>query len=95
MIDEFILIISKQAEYDLEDIWSYLAQFDPKIADRTLDKIYNKIVYLKKLPEMGRLRSDLLPHIRQINEPPYAIFYRVNEEHHKLKLFASYVGAEI
>lgn len=80
MNDEFDLIISKQAEADLEDIWAYLSQFDPKVADRTLDKIYNKATYLKMMPEMGRLRPDLLPHIRQLNENSYAIFYRINEE---------------
>lgn len=44
-----------QAEEDLIEIWIYIAQDNPKAADRVLDNIEEKCDALANNPLMGRL----------------------------------------
>lgn len=48
------LEISVDAENDLLDIWSYIAEDQPINADRFLDKLDEKALKLAEFPELGR-----------------------------------------
>ncbi len=69
------LLISDRAVKDLEDIWIYTAQFSEANADRLLDNLYDRFRSLTAMPELGRIRNDLLPNLRSIVEDKHTIFY--------------------
>ena len=50
--------LSKRAERDLDDIWSYIAQDDPRAADRVQDEIYAALALLGRHPRAGHTRED-------------------------------------
>jgi plasmid stabilization system protein ParE len=52
--------LSRQAEQDLEDLWTYLAQKNEIASDIFLAKVLNKFSMLAQYPEMGQARKDLL-----------------------------------
>ena len=53
------LIISLEAEMDLNDIWEYIAADSADAADRFLEKLYDQMLLLAKMPGMGHVRKDL------------------------------------
>jgi toxin ParE1/3/4 len=67
--------ISRQAEQDLEDIWTYLAEKDSIAADVVLAQILNKFPMLAQFPATGRKRDDLLTGLRSFPAKPYVMFY--------------------
>ena len=73
------LAFSEQANRDLDDIWSYLVEFDEGAADSQITRIVEKCTYLIDMPFMGLKRNDLLPDLRRIIEGNYTIFYLVND----------------
>lgn len=46
------LILSPEAEQDLIDIWSYIADDSLVNADHYIDKLYDKAIILSKNPEI-------------------------------------------
>jgi len=72
------LIISRQAVEDLSDIWSYIALDNLNAADRFADKLYESCRTLAAMPEMGRIRNELLPGLRSLSYKGYIIFYRID-----------------
>jgi toxin ParE1/3/4 len=72
---------SPEAEKDLLEIWSYLAdQASPPIADTQLNAIEGACAKLEHWPHSGRQRDNLLPGLRSVVAFPYVIFYRVRDE---------------
>ncbi|NET61539.1 MAG: type II toxin-antitoxin system RelE/ParE family toxin [Symploca sp. SIO2E6] len=67
--------LSQQAAQDIEDIWNYLAQENPQVADHILDQLRERFFLLIKFPELGRVRSDLAPAVRGFPVGNYIIFY--------------------
>ena len=65
---------------DLDTIWEYIASDNPVAADDFIDRIAEKCECYAHQPEMGELRSDLLPGIRQFVVGTYIIFYRTVDE---------------
>ncbi len=65
-----------QAEEDLIDIWSYIAQENPQAADRMLDEFENKISLLAEQPYLGPARPDIAPEMRYFPVGNYLILYR-------------------
>ncbi len=57
-------VISDEAVSDLVDLWTYIAENNPKCADQFVDQIYAKCETLTEPPMMGRERKDLLPGMR-------------------------------
>ena len=45
------LVISEQATHDLADIWLYIANDSPQVADKSLDVIYENC-QLRMLPKL-------------------------------------------
>ena len=52
--------LSAEAQADLAEIWSYVAQDSFQAADRVLDRIYEAMLKLAAMPLMGHLREDLV-----------------------------------
>ncbi|MDZ7962056.1 MAG: type II toxin-antitoxin system RelE/ParE family toxin [Aulosira sp. DedQUE10] len=52
--------LSRQAEQDLEDIWTYLAQQDQLAADKQIAHILNRFPMLAQFPDMGKKRDELM-----------------------------------
>jgi toxin ParE1/3/4 len=71
--------LSRQAEQDLEDIWTYLAQKDELASDIFLARVLNKFPMLAQSPEMGQDRNDLRADLRSFPVKPYIIFYQKTE----------------
>lgn len=69
-----------QAEEDLIEIWIYIAQDNPRAADRVLDDIEQRFHALAYNPLMGRLRPDIAPELRYFVVGSYLILYRTVED---------------
>ena len=77
---EYPLIISEQATHDLADIWLYISNDSPQVADKFLDFIFKQCQLLCSSPEIGRMREELLPGLRSFPIKRYVVYYRVAAE---------------
>ncbi|MBW4646509.1 MAG: type II toxin-antitoxin system RelE/ParE family toxin [Goleter apudmare HA4340-LM2] len=68
--------ISQQAEQDLEDIWTYLAQQNQLAADKQIAQILNRFPMLAQFPDMGKKQDDLMDELRSSPVKPYVVFYK-------------------
>ncbi len=76
------VVLTEDAERDLEDIYDYIAAFDlPKKADHVLHKLLEVVESLALFPEQGlqpkELRSLGIQEYRQVFFKPYRLVYRV------------------
>ena len=69
--------LSRLAEQDLLDIWTYIAKDNPDAADRFTDLLIQKCESLCDFPEIGTRRDELAPTLRSFPVGRYIIFYRV------------------
>jgi len=70
------VLLSHQAEIDLEDVWSFIAQTDTHAADSVLDQIAKESKTLALQPLMGRARADLQAKLRWWpSSTSFAIYY--------------------
>jgi len=70
------VFLSHQAEIDLENVWSFIAQTDTSTADSVLDQIAKESKTLAHLPLMGRARADLQAKLRWWpSSTSFAIYY--------------------
>ena len=69
------LLKRPQAETDLEEIWWYIAQNNPKNADNFLDLILEQCLFLAQSPYSGKKRDELLQDLRSFPVRNYVIFY--------------------
>ena len=67
---------SAKAKADLREIWLYIADRDPRAADKVLDEIERVCRLISTHPRMGRERRDILPGIRSFAVMSWIIFYR-------------------
>ncbi|MBF1990108.1 type II toxin-antitoxin system RelE/ParE family toxin [Fischerella thermalis] len=67
--------LSQQAEQDLEDIWTYLAQQNQLAADKQIAQILNRFPMLAQFPDMGKKRDDLMKELKSFPVKPYVVFY--------------------
>ena len=80
MSTKYRVIISDQARKDLIDIWQYIALDSIENANRFIDLVYEKCIELSHMPEIGRMRNELVPGIRSLPIKRYVIFYMVREK---------------
>ena len=66
-----------QAEEDLIDLWLYIAQDNPRAADRLLDEIEEKFSLLADHPQLGPARPDIAEDCRYFPVSSYLILYRI------------------
>ena len=77
--------LTKDAERDLEEIYSYIAEHDSRVnADHVLDRLVKATEALKTSPGRGshvnELRSLGISEYRQIFFKPYRLIYRVHSK---------------
>jgi len=78
-----------QASSELEDIRSYIEQFDPIAAQKLVNQILKHVRKLEELPYLGQL-DDVVPELRFIVvKPNYSVYYQVEEE--KQTVFIAHV----
>lgn len=68
--------LSRPARTDLVEIWVYVAENDPKAADRLIEALHSRCNLLARLPRLGRLPPDVAPGIRSFPFGRYLILYR-------------------
>ncbi len=76
------VLLTRSAERDLEDIYSYIAENDAQgKADYVLDKLMEVTASLAAFPERGSYPKELLQlgirEYRQAHFKPYRLIYRV------------------
>lgn len=52
-------LITPQADADIEAIWQYIAQDNPRAADRVELKLHQAMQLLSEFPRMGHTRADV------------------------------------
>ena len=72
------LRISDAAYSDLTDIWIYISEGSPEIADGVLNKIYEKCELVAQNPFIGRDRAELHEGLRSFPIQRYLIFYKMD-----------------
>lgn len=55
-------VLSVDADFDLEDIWQYIAAHSIEAADRWIEKLFDAFAALGRTPRMGHRREDLTSH---------------------------------
>jgi plasmid stabilization system protein ParE len=55
-------ILSVNADFDLDEIWEYIAADDIDAADRWIEKLFDAFDALGQTPGMGHRREDLTFH---------------------------------
>jgi toxin ParE1/3/4 len=76
------VLLTDDAEQDLEDLYEYIAKFDsPQSADHVLERLLEIAESLGASPERGsqptELRSIGIQEYRQVFFKPYRVIYRV------------------
>lgn len=71
------LLYLPMAAQELDEIWDYIAQYDPAAADRHVDRIDATAARLCHYPFVGRDRSELATSLRSIVIGHYLVFYQV------------------
>lgn len=69
------LIVSAEAESDLEDIWDYIVRDNPARADHFIDQLYRKCCDISDLEGIGRRRNELSNGLLSIPYKRYIIFF--------------------
>ena len=77
----FEVLLTEDAERDLEDIHSYVAEYDSRqTADYVLDRLLEVTESLATSPERGLLPAELsalgIQEYRQVFFKPYRVIYR-------------------
>ena len=63
-----------EANNDLWEIWDYIADENETEADRWVDRINERFLYIAEYPEIGRDRTELLKGMRSYTVGNYIIF---------------------
>jgi len=83
-MDKFKVIISEDAEKDLDAIYDFIALADGvEQAARIQDRLMKEILALEKLPARGKCPPEMpalgIVEYREIQCPPWRIFYYINQ----------------
>jgi len=75
------IIWSREAEADLEDIWTYYAESAGRdVANAIARAIGDTCRMLEEHPLAGRERNEITSGLRSALSSPYVIFYRVRND---------------
>lgn len=74
------VVRTELADNDLLEIWLYIGDVDPDVADRIIDQIDARCESLSRNPQLGVGRDNLLPGVRCLIEGNYGIFYRISTD---------------
>ena len=86
--------LHRDAENDLERIFTWIAEDNPSAASRMVARIRDRISLLEldSLAHMGR--PGTVPGTRELIEYPYIIVYRVGDERREITVIAIFHGAQ-
>ena len=71
-------VLSTEAEFDLDEIWEYIAADNPDAADRWITNLFDAFEALGQTPGMGHRREDLTAYpVLFWPVGAYLIIYRV------------------
>ena len=71
---------SPRSEFDLVDVWSYIAEQNPAAASALLRKINRKIESLTTYPHLGEPQPQFGPNVRRIIVGKYLVFYQALDD---------------
>jgi len=75
-------VLSAAAEFDLDDIWEYIANDSIVAADRWIARLFDAFEALARTPRMGHKREDLTAYpVLFFPVGAYLIIYRPIESH--------------
>lgn len=74
------LRVTPVAKSDLRGIWAYIADDNPRAADRFLRRLYGRMLRLPRYPEIGERYDQYRPGLRGIVEGSYVIFYEITPD---------------
>ena len=74
-MNEFVL--SKRAEADIDEIWTYIARNDRQAADQQIDRIYDRLEMLVQQPDFGESVGYLTAGLRRTRVGNYVIYYEI------------------
>jgi len=73
------LFVSRAAEADLLEIWSYIFERNESAADRVIEEITAQFDLIAAHPHAGRRRPDVGTNYRSLPAGAYVVFYREME----------------
>ncbi|MCE5268251.1 MAG: type II toxin-antitoxin system RelE/ParE family toxin [Planctomycetaceae bacterium] len=71
--------VAPLAQFDLDEIWAYVAKDRPVAADRLMEAFHQKFLALSSQPLMGESRDDLAPGLRSFSCGNYLLLYRLTK----------------
>ena len=72
--------LTKDALQDLNDIWDYIGQDNPRAADAFIAELLRTCQLLAQSPRLGRQREDLAKGLRSHPVGHHLIFYRLHAD---------------
>jgi toxin ParE1/3/4 len=72
--------ISGKARAELLEIYRYLSERNPAVADRTAADVDAKLRQLAHFPFMGRERPEFAPRLRSVLVRTYLVFYTFSDD---------------
>lgn len=69
------IISSQQSLEDLDSIFDFVAESSPQNAEMLIHQSQSRLEVLAANPKLGRLRPELLEHLRSWNLHRFVIFY--------------------
>lgn len=72
--------LSKAAEADLTDIWTYRAESGEELADKLIEEIVEQLIMLSSFPQAGRKRPEIKEGLRSFVVERHVIFYRLADQ---------------
>lgn len=64
-----------QAEIDILEIWTFIADDSVIAADRWIDELHDRLALWSSQPKMGTARDELGPGIRSLPTGRYVVFF--------------------
>ena len=74
------VVITTQAERDIEDIWLAVAVNNPRAATRIARAIAQRINMLAEFPRLGTRRPDIRSGMRMMVQRPYLVLYAIHPD---------------
>jgi toxin ParE1/3/4 len=67
--------LSPQANKDLKETWTYIAEDNEHFADKTIDELISRFKLLADNPQLGMFRNDLIADLRLFTFKKHNIYY--------------------
>lgn len=71
------LVLSKRAETDIDEIWTYIARNNRQAADQQIDRIYDRFEILIDQPDYGESVGYLTAGLWRTRVGNYVIYYEI------------------